>query len=210
MDSLKNQPQPENKLHFLDYWRIIRIRKTVIIAVFLLVAITATVVTFILPESYASTTRIRIEPNSSDIQEIGGSQGGGYSGFDPYFIQTEFEIIQDQVVLGKVIEALNLNVEWGKKYAGGEAFKTSETMEFLKRRMALSPVRNTKLIEITVYSDDKNEAARLANAIADAYQNYRLDQLKKQTMGESRPWKAVFRTKKSNPEFANQRGSAPS
>ncbi len=91
-----------------------------------------------------------------------------------------------------MVEALNLNVEWGKKYAGGEAFKTSETMEFLKRRMALSPVRNTKLIEITVYSDDKNEAARIANAVADAYQNYRLDQLKKQTMGGIKALESSF------------------
>ena len=45
MDSLKTQAPPENKLHFLDYWRIIRIRKTVILAVFLLVVITATLVT---------------------------------------------------------------------------------------------------------------------------------------------------------------------
>jgi len=35
-------------------------------------------------------------------------------------------------------------------------------------------VRNTKLIGITVYSEDKNDAARLANAIADAYRDYRL------------------------------------
>jgi len=49
MEPAKNQPQPEASLHFLDYWRIIRIRKTVIISVFLLIAITATVVTFILP-----------------------------------------------------------------------------------------------------------------------------------------------------------------
>ena len=48
---------PETKLHFLDYWRIIRIRKTVILAVFLLVAITTTLVTFVLPESFASTVR---------------------------------------------------------------------------------------------------------------------------------------------------------
>ena len=51
MDPLKIAPQQETKLHFLDYWRIIRIRKTVILAVFLLVVITATLVTFILPES---------------------------------------------------------------------------------------------------------------------------------------------------------------
>ena len=98
-----------------------------------------------------------------------------YASYDPYFIQTEFEIIQDRVVLGKVIEALNLNVEWGKKYFGGETLKTPETMEFLKKRMSLMPVRNTKLIGITVYSEDKNDAARLANAIAEAYRNYRLD-----------------------------------
>ena len=47
MDPLKVSPPQETKLHFLDYWRIIRIRKTVILAVFLLVVITATLVTFI-------------------------------------------------------------------------------------------------------------------------------------------------------------------
>ena len=61
MDPLKFQPQQEARLHFLDYWRIIRIRKTVIIAVFLLVVITATLVTFILPESFVSTARIKVE-----------------------------------------------------------------------------------------------------------------------------------------------------
>jgi len=76
--------------------------------------------------------------------------------------------------LGKVIESLNLNEVWGKKYFGGEMLKTPETMEFLKKRMSLMPVRNTKLIGITVYSEDKNDAARLANAIAETYRDYRL------------------------------------
>ena len=67
MDPLKVTPPQETKLHFLDYWRIIRIRKTIILAVFLLVVITATLVTFILPESYSSTTRIKIERDQSDI-----------------------------------------------------------------------------------------------------------------------------------------------
>ena len=181
MDSLQNQPQQETRLHFLDYWRIIRIRKAIIITVFLITAIVATAVTFLLPESYASTARIRIEPDSiSDIRGVG--EALPYASYDPYFIQTEFEIIQDRVVLGKVIEALNLNVEWGKKYFGGETLKTSETMEFLKRRMSLMPVRNTKLIGITVYSEDKNDAARLANAIAEAYRSYRLDLRKQLTL----------------------------
>src|SRR6185436_8631027 len=102
MDPLRVQAPLETKLHFLDYWRIIRIRKTVILAVFLLVVITATLVTFILPESYMSQTRIRIERDSSDITGMTERQTPGI--YDPYFIQTEFEAIQSELVLGKVID----------------------------------------------------------------------------------------------------------
>ena len=175
MEPVKNQPPPESSLHFLDYWRIIRIRKTVIISVFLLITITATVVTFILPASYSSTARIEINPDVTDIPGMaGGVQAYSGVGYDPYLIQTEFEIMQSQKVLGRVIDALDLNNKWGEKYNGKVPLKTDDTMQLLKQRMSLSPERNTKLIDITVYSEDKDDAARLANGIAQAYQDYRL------------------------------------
>ncbi len=139
----------------------------IFITVFLIVAIISTAITFILPESYASTARLKVEP------DVSSSTNG--MAYDPYFIQTTFEIIQSQLVLAAVIDHLNLNVEWGKKYFNGETLKTTETLEILKGRLCLSPVRGTKLIAITVYSDDRNEAARVANAIADAYVNYRVE-----------------------------------
>jgi len=181
MEPVKNQPPPEASLHFLDYWRIIRIRKTVIISVFLLIAITATVVTFILPSSYSSTARIEINPDVNDIQPMGGGQAYAGVGYDPYFIQTEFEKMQSEKVLGRVIETLDLNNKWGAKYNGGQPLKTEDTMQLLKQRMNLSPERNTKLIDITIYSEDKAEAANLANGIATAYQDYRLDLRKSNT-----------------------------
>ncbi|MEI7534839.1 MAG: polysaccharide biosynthesis tyrosine autokinase [Verrucomicrobiae bacterium] len=174
MDSQKNFAQPEAKLHFLDYWRVIRIRKAIIITVFLITSIIATAVTFILPESYASTCKIKVENDVND-------SAGGYAPtpsqttYDPYFIQTTFEIMSSSLVLSNVINTLNLNVEWGKKYFNGETLKTTETMGILKSRMSLAPVRSTKLISITVYSDDPKEAALLANTIAEAYKNYRMD-----------------------------------
>jgi polysaccharide biosynthesis transport protein len=171
MDDLRTAPSPESKLHFLDYWRVIRIRKAIIITVFLITAIIATAVTFILPESYASTARIKVDKDVSDIAPLVGAQNGGY--YDPYFIQTTFEIMQSQLVLSNVVAELDLNTKWGQKYFNGEALKTVETMEILKQRMQLAPVKNTELIAITVYSDDKQEAADLANAIARAYRNYR-------------------------------------
>jgi capsular exopolysaccharide synthesis family protein len=195
MDSLQQtQLQPEARLHFLDYWRIIRIRKAIIITVFLITAIIATAVTLLLPESYASTVQIRIEPDI--VADISGVSAGNitYASYDAYFIQTEFEVIQDRVVLGKVIEALNLNELWGKRYFGGATLKTSEAMEFLKRRMSLNPVRNTKLIGITVYSEDKNEAARIANAIAEAYRDYRLNIRRQLTKGGIKVLEDQFQT----------------
>jgi polysaccharide biosynthesis transport protein len=174
MDPLKVAPPQETKLHFLDYWRIIRIRKTVILAVFLLVVITATLVTFILPESYSSSTRIKIEHDQSDISEMGGRTSA--YGYDPYFIQTEFELIQSEAILGKVIDVLDLNREWGKKYANNERLKTTETISLLKNRIDLRPVRNTSLIEIRVFSEKADEAAKIANAIAEAYKEHRQEQ----------------------------------
>ncbi len=177
MDSSSSQAPQETKLHFLDYWRIIRIRKTVILAVFLLVVITATLVTFILPESFSSMARIKVERDRSDIADLSGQPMIG--SYDPYFIQTEFEIIQSEVVLGKVIEALNLNEKWGKKYNAGQRFTTTETMALVKRQIDLRPVRNTSLIEIRVFSDNPDDAALLANEIAKTYREYRLDQRRK-------------------------------
>src|SRR5271165_3898092 len=113
MDSSKAQPPQETKLHFLDYWRIIRIRKTVILAVFLLVVITATLVTFILPEQFSSTARIKVERDVTDITPMSDRAIPG--SYDPYFIQTEFEVIQSEVILGEVIKSLDLNHVWGKK-----------------------------------------------------------------------------------------------
>ena len=182
MESPQPQSPSEAKLHFLDYWRIIRIRKAIIITVFLITAIIATAVTFILPVSYSSTAQINIEPDTvNDIAPMTGL-GGTAATYDAYFLQTQLEILRGPIVLGKVIEAMNLNEVWGKKYGVG-TFKTTETMEFLKNQVNLSPVRNTTLVDITVYSGDKNEAAAIANAIAKAYQEYRLDLLAQKTMG---------------------------
>lgn len=174
MDPLKVPQQQEAKLHFLDYWRIIRIRKTVILAVFLLVVITATLVTFILPESFSSTARIAIERDVTDIEGVVQSRTA--LGYDPYYIQTQFEIIQSEVVLGKVIDSLDLNTHWGKKYNNGDKLKTTDTIGILKGRMTLRPVRNTSLIEIQVYSEDKKEAADIANAVAETYRDHRMQE----------------------------------
>src|SRR5882762_8924578 len=166
---------PEAKLHFLDYWRIIRIRKTVILAVFLLVAITTTLVTFILPESFASTVRMKVEKDVGDVAGIGADRYAG--GFDPYWLQTEFETIQSKSILNQVITNANmmLHKKWAEKLHVDE-LPLDLTYSMLKHQIDVRQSRNTSLIEIRVISDDKNEAANIANEIATIYKKTRTSQ----------------------------------
>ncbi|HOC58259.1 MAG TPA: hypothetical protein PKI20_21760 [Verrucomicrobiota bacterium] len=125
--------------------------------VFLLVVGTCTLTTFLLPDTYASTARLKVDWTVND-----------WAG------QKEFEAIQSDAVLDKVIGDLDLNQTWGRRYARGVPLTTAQTKALLKPRLDLRPVRGTgSLIEIRVFSEDRNEAAALANAIALSYREYR-------------------------------------
>jgi hypothetical protein len=127
--------------------------------VFLLTVLTSTLVTFILPESFVSKARIDL-------------RGGQQEGLQPASIKTQCEVMQSELVLGKVIEDLDLNRQWGKKYASGERLKTSESLGLLQARLDVRPVPATSIIEIASYSESPVEAAKIANAIAEAYREY--------------------------------------
>jgi capsular exopolysaccharide synthesis family protein len=171
MDPSKPTTTPEARLHFLDYWRIIRIRKAVIILVFLLVSVTATFVTFLLPKSYSSKARIEIHLPSTDIASLSGPSM--VNSYDPYYIETEFQLIQSQTILDKVIDQLNLNDVWTDKYQRATKLKTAETRGILKSMISLAAERNTSLIDITVYADNANEAQQIAEKVAEVYEQYR-------------------------------------
>src|SRR5262245_2929805 len=173
MEAKQTFNAPEMKLHFLDYWRIIRIRKTVILAVFLLITITTTVVTFILPKSYASTVRMKVEKDSLDVAGLG--QERQYLGFDPYWIQTEFEKIQSKTILYPVITNLGLNRKWAEKFKEPGELRTDITYAILKGHIDVRQARNTALIEIRGFSEDNDEAAVIANMIAEVYRTNRLE-----------------------------------
>jgi succinoglycan biosynthesis transport protein ExoP len=173
METQKTSGAPDTKLHFLDYWRIIRIRKTVILAVFLLVVLTTTAVTFILPEQFSSMVRIEVGKDTPDIAPLlyGAQQPNT---FDPYFIQTEFEKIKSKAVLYKVIDNLNLHEKWSKRFGAEGILKTPEIYQLLVKYVDVRQSRNTSLIEIRVFSEDKKEAADIANEIAKVYREWRM------------------------------------
>ena len=162
------------KLHFLDYWRVIRVRFGIVLLSFLLVVATAAVVTYFMPKKYQSTALVELRPEASDIQPF-SHQTGDNPGLDPRFAPTQIEIIQRQKVLYPVIEKLDLIHRWAKE---GNALNYEGTYWKLRSMLTLKPVRNTELLDVTATSTDAKEAAELANAVVQAYQDLRLNERK--------------------------------
>ena len=165
----------EAKLHFLDYWRVIRLRLPIIILAFLLVVVTAGVTTYFMPRIFQSNVIIEVEQNEQKIRIFGDGYQGGM-GMDPRFATTQFQIIQRKEMLYPVIDSMNLLQKWGEAYG----VRTKEQAYFKLRGMIdVREVRNTNLLQISVESTDPQEASDLANTIAREYQRKRIEEQQK-------------------------------
>jgi uncharacterized protein involved in exopolysaccharide biosynthesis len=120
---------------------------------------------------YQGVARIKVhrDLDSSPVAEQQKS-------YDPYFIQTEFEVLQSEAVLRKVAESMHPGRISQTKLAGGDQSGLVELLNAIRRQMDLRVVRNTELIEIRITNRDPVEAAKLANAIAQSYRALRQKQ----------------------------------
>ena len=140
----------------------------VAVTVFVITLLVATAITFILPESYASTSRIFVRYVETPTNT---------ANMDLRFARTQIDIINSPAVLSNVVASLHLNQKWGKKYSDGKRLEVMDAVELLKKQILITPIKNsstTPLIDITAFSDDRNEAAAIANAMVDAYENYQM------------------------------------
>ena len=163
--------QQGSTLHFLDYWRVISSRKELVLAVAFLVVLTGTVYTLLLPNIYASSARISVSEDSPEINPFAVQQNY-MTQYNPYFLKTQFEILTSKPILNEVINRLSLQVEWGKN---GETLSRDVALKILKNSVSVFQQRDTSLIVINVKRDNPNEAADIANEIAEVYRDSRLD-----------------------------------
>lgn len=165
--------ETEETLHFLDYWRVIRSRKEIIIAIFLLVVLTGMLVTYSMPKVYRASTVIQVKEETPDVTVFSPQM----QRFDPLFLRTQFEIIQSRPVLEEVVRRLGLDEKLAKAYGyvhltGQEIF--DQTLRILSRRMKVQQYRDTNLIEIQIDLAEPRETvlqdvSDTANAIVEVF-----------------------------------------
>jgi capsular exopolysaccharide synthesis family protein len=160
-------PRSEIQRHALDYWQIARNRLGLIFFTFLLVFVTAAIITYIMPRKFRGRVEMVIERNDEDVR-VEGHQQDFSNSFTDGFFKTQFESITKRKTLDRVVDKLELQKRWGLP---------TRAMTINKLLANLNPESNIKsdFISIEFYDEDAKLAADVANAIADSYRDTRLE-----------------------------------
>jgi succinoglycan biosynthesis transport protein ExoP len=155
-----------------DFLQILRLRKALILLILALVVVTALAVTAFLPRWYLSTTKVKVEKPEGEVKLFQAQSTGG---FDPYFLQDQFKIMQSEKILYPVIERLGLNTRLAPALGATAALPSAITYRYLVDKMLrVESQRSSSLIEINVYAQDPQLAALIANEIARTYETDRI------------------------------------
>lgn len=138
-------------------------KKMIVIAIIVFCTIIATIVAFVLPKSYQSTTLVRVKSGSSSMSGyaamaagFGIDIGGGSSGSPESYI----ELMKSREVLEPIITELDLPEE------------TKENMTaagFAKSNLEVTNIKNTDLITIAAYGKTPEEAQMISQGVADNF-----------------------------------------
>ena len=90
--------QSESALHAFDYWQVIKNRYGLILLTLLLVFMTASVITYVMPKKYESYAKIEVKPRGTLITVFKGMEDtSGFGRATPNFFNTEFEKIKSVI-----------------------------------------------------------------------------------------------------------------
>lgn len=140
-------------------------KKKIVLAIVVICTIIATIVAFILPKSYQSTTLVRVKSGGSSSAMadyatmsagFGIDIGGGSSGSPESYI----ELMKSREVLNPIIEKVDLTDEEREKL---------KMEDFIKKYLEITNTKKTDLITIAAYGKTPEEAQMISQGVADNF-----------------------------------------
>lgn len=142
-------------------------KKKIVLAIVVICTIIATIVAFILPKSYQSTTLVRVKSGGSSSAMAGYAAAamaagfgidirGGSSGSPESYI----ELMKSREVLNPIIEKVDLTDEEREKM---------RTEDFFKKYLEITNTKKTDLINIAAYGKTPEEAQMISQGVADNF-----------------------------------------
>lgn len=138
-------------------------KKMIVIAIIVICTIIATIVAFVLPKSYQSTTLVRVKSGGSSMSGytamaagFGIDIGEGSSGSPESYI----ELMKSREVLEPIIAELDLPEETKEKMTAAG---------FAKSNLEITNIKKTELITIAAYGKTPEEAQMISQGVADNF-----------------------------------------
>lgn len=138
-------------------------KKKIVIAIIVICTIITTILAFVLPKSYQSTTLVRVKSGGSSMSGyaamaagFGINIGGGSSGSPESYI----ELMKSREVLEPIIAELDLPEETKEKMS---------VVDFAKSNLEITNINKTELITIAAYGKTPEEAQMISQAVADNF-----------------------------------------
>ena len=158
----------EASLHAFDYWQVLKNRYGVILLTFLLIFMTAAVITYVLPKKYESKAVVQVHPAVIELDPLAGAAGTPFTGSLPSksYILNEFSVIVQEQTLKRVVERLDLSSRWN-------GMDPDVIVGQLKSMVKTDQIRGTDLIEIRVRHGKPLDARDIAQAVSEAYKERR-------------------------------------
>src|SRR5687767_13177429 len=191
------QPPAEDR-HLLDHFGVVVRRRRVVAAVCLALTLAAGLRAVLVRPVYKATAQILIErdtPSVLSFKEVSQVDAAR----DDYY-QTQYKLLESRALARRVIERLDLlqDPEFGGPRppalvaaAAASAPGASPVMESavddLLERLAVQPLRNSRLVLLEFESWRPDLAAQVANRLAQVYIEQTLD-FRYQTSSEAAEW----------------------
>lgn len=167
----------EKEVHLLDYWRVLVKRRWVVYTAVSVLTTSAALGSLLMRPLYSASTRLQIESSSPNIlpfQEVLTSVPDARNDF----YQTQYGLIQSRRVAREAIASLRLErhpefqVEapaLPQSGPGAEKVVEGKRIDRFLERLKVSPVRNSRLVDVSFSSHDRVLAAAAANRVAETY-----------------------------------------
>jgi len=162
---------PLAEIDFRRLWSIIWRGKTTILWTTIAALLMAVLFVLIVPHRYTALTQILIDP--TDLHAVGNALTPANTANDAAVLQVESQVrvLMSDSVLGRVVkeEKLDHDPEFVSRWFGNGADNSTAALNALRRSVWAKRAERTYVVDVHVTSRNPAKAARIANAIAQAY-----------------------------------------
>ncbi len=163
--------------HLKDYLRVLFMRRWLVIGVSLLVIFATALTVFVMTPIYRATALLLIEPTKikvTDFQDVYDPTLSQFAGSElarREFMETQFKLLTCRPLMERVFARFN--------FGEAEEFRDAkDPIPAFTKRFHVSPVRRTRLVEVSFDWKEPKLAADVVNYLVDAYtQDYRARRL---------------------------------